>query len=340
MATPAPAQPERRLLWHLACDYGVVAGFVGLAFLLGIWTPHFFEPYNFQTLGEQVATNLILSLGMTVVILTGGIDLSVGSIVALSGVSAVMALTHPGFATAFGSATVPAAVGIGVLVGATVGLVNGLSVAHLGMPPFIVTLATMRICRGLAKQIIGGTSIGVVDPGLPMAEQLNANLQAIQPLGLGFPTPFLLALGVTVSTVLLLGRTRYGRHVYAIGGSEAAARLSGVPVRRVKLMAYLLGGLLAGLAGVMEAGKVQSGSPTAGEGFELNAIAAVVVGGTSLAGGRGSAVGTFVGAVFIIGVMNKVLGLHNVPPFYREVASGAIIFVTVLLDLWLRRKGA
>jgi len=187
---------------------------------------------------------------------------------------------------------------------------------------------------------VGGTPIGFVNPTTSGAATLNAQLEAIQPLGLGFPTPILIAALVALGGALLLRRARWGRYLYALGGAEDAARLSGVNIRRVKLSVYALCGLLAGLAGVMEAAKIQSGSPLAGAGYELDAIAAVVVGGTSIAGGRGSIAGTFVGAAFVIGVMNNMLGLRSatVPTFWKEFLSGAIILAIVLLDQL--RRGA
>lgn len=319
---------------------GVLIGFLLLTLVLGLRTPGFWTPENFRNVSTQVAANLIIAVGMTLVIITGGIDLSVGSIVGVAGVAAVMALISPALAATLGPTAVPVGVGVGLLAGALVGLANGAAIAYFRLPPFIVTLAAMMMMRGLAKILVGGVPIGFVGAGEPYAEQLNANLQTIQPLGLRFPVPFLIALGVTVIGAVMLSRSRLGRHIYALGGSESAARLSGIEVARVKLLVYGISGLLAGLAGVMEAAKVQSGSPVAGSFYELNAIAAVVVGGASLAGGRGSVVGTFVGAVFVIGVMNNMLGLRSatVPTFWKEFLSGAIIFTIVLLDQLRRRR--
>jgi ribose transport system permease protein len=185
--------------------------------------------------------------------------------------------------------------------------------------------------------------VGMSDLPGAMGERLNRNLEAIQPLGLGYlgdvvPVAALIALAVVLGGHVLLRRTRFGRHVLAVGSNEEAARLSGVPVGRVKLWVYVIAGLLSGLAAIIETAQLQSGSPIAGEGYELAAIAAVVVGGTSLSGGRGSVIGTLVGAAFIIGVMNNALNLYNVQAFWQEVATGAIIFVIVLLDQLARRR--
>ncbi len=254
-------------------------------------------------------------------------------------------LTNPAVTARFGPWTLLLAVAAAIGLGALLGLVNGGAIAGIGLPPFIVTLAMMRIARGLAKQWTNGTPIGIVGPDVPGWQSINAHWQAMRPLGLGYiadliPIPFVVALGAVLLLQLFLTRTSTGRRIYAIGSNERAARLSGVPAPRVKLLVYTLMGLLAGLSGVVDASALQSGSPVAGEGYELNAIAAVVVGGTRLTGGEGSVLGTFIGAVFVIGLMNNALNLYSVPPFWQEVASGAIIFVVSLADRLSRRGTA
>jgi len=312
------------------------------ALLLGLTAPGFLSVDNVRNLAVQVPVNTIIAVGMTPVILTGGIDLSVGSIHALVGVLTALALTHPGFAETLGPLAVPGSLLIGLLVGAGVGAFNGLAIARFGLPPFIVTLATMRIGRGLAKQATNGLPVGLVEETAPRAEQLNQHWEAIQPLGLGdasgVPVPLLLALGLAVAVWLLLAHTAFGRAVYAVGSNEEAARLAGLRPPRVKGIVYTLCGLLAAGAGIVEAAQLQSGSPIAGEGYELAAIAAVVVGGTRLTGGQGGVPGTVIGAVFVIGVMNNALNLYNVPAFWQEAATGAIIFGIVLLDQLARRR--
>ncbi len=305
--------------------------------VLAFFTPGFFTVRNLRNVGTQVPVNAILAAGMTVVILTGGIDLSVGSVHALCGVTAALILTQPALALSMGPWAVPLAVLTAVLLGALLGACNGAVVAWIRIPPFIVTLALLRIARGVAKHLTNGVPIGTQGPEVTGWEQINANWSQFRPLGLGYlaelvPFSFLVALVVGACLALLLGRTRFGRQVYAIGSNETAARLSGVPVARVKLLAYILMGLLAGLSGAIESAALQSGSPVTGEGYELNAIAAVVVGGTRLTGGQGSILGTYVGAILVIGVMNNALNLLLVPPFWQEVASGAIILVVALVD--------
>lgn len=311
--------------------------------LLALTTDNFLSPRNLRNVGTQVPVNAILAAGMTVVILSGGIDLSVGSVHALAGVAAARLLVDPGLNRQFGDGVLPVAVAGGIAVGLALGAVNGGAVAGIGIPPFIVTLAMMRIARGLAKHVTDGVPVGLQGPENPLSEAINGRWLQFRELGLGYaggivPNAFLIAVAVTALLALLLGRTRWGRQVYAVGGSERTAHLSGVPVRRLRLSAYVLMGALAGLTGAMEASSLQSGSPVTGEGYELNAIAAVVVGGARLTGGQGSVVASFCGAVLVIGLMNNALNLRNVPPFWQEVATGAIILSVALVDRFTRGK--
>ncbi|MFN3648543.1 MAG: ABC transporter permease [Armatimonadota bacterium] len=329
--------PGARLQW---LRWAVPAGMCLIVFALAFTAPHFFTAQNLRNVGTQVPVNLILAAGMTLVILTGGIDLSVGSVHALCGITAALVLTR--LAPELGGATVPAAIAASLLVGALLGAFNGSAIGWIGIPPFIATLAMMSVARGLAKHLTNGIAIGIVGPDVTGWEAINRHWLELRPLGLGFvngvvPVSFLLACAVLGALALLLRKTRPGRRIYAVGGSEGASHLSGVPVARTKLLVYTLMGALAGLAGLVETAAQQSGSPIAGMGYELNAIAAVVVGGTRLSGGQGGMLGTFIGAVFIIGLMNNALNLHNVSPFWQEIAKGAIIFSVALVDRVARR---
>lgn len=333
----------QRLAWLMRWGLPLMMFLAVLA--LALTAPGFLTVRNLRNVGTQVPVNLILAAGMTLVILTGGIDLSIGSIHALAGVTAALVLTHPLLSATAGGWVVVLAILAAVATGAAVGGLNGSAVALIGIPPFIVTLATMRIARGLAKHLTDGTPVGIVGPDTSGWEAINERWNTIRPLGLGYlgdllPISFLLAVVVTLLLGVWLTRSRYGRYIFAIGSSEKVAHLAGAPVKRVKLLAYLLMGLLAGLSGVIEMASLQSGSPVTGEGYELNAIAAVVVGGTRLTGGRGSMIGTFVGAVFVIGLMNNALNLYLVPPFWQEVASGVIIFAVALIDHLVQRRTA
>ena len=286
--------------------------FVGLA--LSLLTDTFLSVANFTNVARQISINGILAVGVTFVLLTAGVDLSLGSVVALSGV-ACATFTHPGDHSVF----VPIAVGL--LTGAACGLVNGVLVTRGGVAPFIVTLGMMTIARGLALIVSGGR---------PVADMSN-ELTALAGDFLGVPIPVLCFAGVAFAAWFFLRNFRLGRHIYAVGGNENAARAAGVPVEKVKLFAYGLCGLLTGLAGVVLAARITTGQPNAGQAYELDAIAAVVIGGTSLAGGVGTITGTLLG-VLLIGVINNGLDLMGVSSYYQAVIKGVIIVGAVWLD--------
>lgn len=337
----APTSPAAAWL----ARYGLPLFMTVAVLLLAASAPGFLTFRNLRNIGTQAPVNLILAAGMTAVILTGGIDLSIGSIHALAGVAGALVLTSPALAGLPPQVVVLLAILSALGAGLLLGGINGGAIAGIGIPPFIVTLAMMRIARGAAKHFTNGTPVGIVGPDQAGGEAVNLRWEMIRPLGLGYigeavPVAFLVAMAVTAALGIWLARGRWGRYIYALGGSERAARLSGVPVRRVKMLAYLLMGLLAGLSGIIEMAALQSGSPVAGEGYELNAIAAVVVGGTRLAGGQGSMLGTLFGALLVIGLMNNALNLHLVPPFWQEVASGVIIFLVALVDRLTRGRDA
>ena len=286
--------------------------FVGVA--LSLLTDTFLSVANFTNVARQISINGILAVGVTFVLLTAGVDLSLGSVVALSGV-ACATFAHPGDHSVF----VPIAVGL--LTGTACGLVNGVLVTRGGVAPFIVTLGMMTIARGLALIFSGGR---------PVADMSN-ELTALAGDFLGIPIPVLCFAGVAAAAWFFLRNFRLGRHIYAVGGNENAARAAGVPVEKVKLFAYGLCGLLTGLAGVVLAARITTGQPNAGQAYELDAIAAVVIGGTSLAGGVGTITGTLLG-VLLIGVINNGLDLMGVSSYYQAVIKGVIIVGAVWLD--------
>ncbi len=282
--------------------------------VLALATDAFLTPDNLTNVLRQNAFTAILAAGMTFVILTGGIDLSVGSVVALSGIVTADALVH-GWPT-------PAAAAAGIAVGAAVGLVNGFAVTVLRVPAFIVTLAMMLLVRGAAFKYTDARTIGGLPPSFAA---VSATL----------PSAAIMT-AVFASAWLVLARTPFGRHVYATGGNREAAWLSGVRVGRVERLVYLACGVTAGLAGVLVASRLSAGYPRAGEYYELDAIAAVVVGGTSLFGGRGSIWGTLAGA-FFIGVLNNGLNLFRVSPYDQLVAKGIVLLAAASLDRWRTR---
>jgi len=301
---------DRNLLHRFGLLFVILL--VGLG--LTLTTDTFLSVANLTNVARQVSINGILAVGVTFVLLTAGVDLSLGSVVALSGV-ACATFAHPGDH----SVIVPIAVGL--LTGAACGLVNGVLVTRGGVAPFIVTLGMMTIARGLALIVSGGR---------PVANMSN-ELTALAGDFLGIPIPVLCFAGVALAAWFFLRNFRLGRHIYAVGGNEHAARAAGVPVQRVKLFAYGLCGLLTGLAGVVLAARITTGQPNAGQAYELDAIAAVVIGGTSLAGGVGTITGTLLG-VLLIGVINNGLDLLGVSSYYQAVIKGVIIVGAVWLD--------
>jgi inositol transport system permease protein len=301
---------DRNLLHRFGLLFVILL--VGLG--LTLTTDTFLSVANLTNVARQVSINGILAVGVTFVLLTAGVDLSLGSVVALSGV-ACATFAHPGDHPVF----VPIAVGL--LTGAVCGLVNGVLVTRGGVAPFIVTLGMMTVARGLALIVSGGR---------PVANMSN-ELTALAGDFLGIPIPVLCFAGVALVAWFFLRHFRLGRHIYAVGGNENAARAAGVPVERVKLFAYGLCGLLTGLAGVVLAARITTGQPNAGQAYELDAIAAVVIGGTSLAGGVGTITGTLLG-VLLIGVINNGLDLLGVSSYYQAVIKGVIIVGAVWLD--------
>jgi ribose transport system permease protein len=296
---------------HWISRYAIFVALAAECLVLAVATEAFLTPTNLGNVLRQNAFTAIVAGGMTFVILTGGIDLSVGSVVALAGVACADALVR-GWGTA-------AALSVGLLVGLFVGAANGTAITRLRIPPFVVTLATMLIVRGAALKYTDARTIA----GLPA--QFGA-------LSSG---PATAALMVTVFVIawLALMRTPFGRRVYAVGGNADAAWLSGVRVRRVQFYTYVISGAGAGLAGVLVASRLGAGYPRAGELYELDAIAAVVVGGTSLFGGRGSIVGTLAGA-FFIGILNNGLNLYRVSPYDQLLVKGGVLLVAAALDRW------
>jgi ribose/xylose/arabinose/galactoside ABC-type transport system permease subunit len=267
---------------------------------------------NLLNVLRQVSIVGILSTGMTFVILTRGIDLSVGS---LLGIAVVL------FAGSMDSRGMAFAIPLGLGAATLAGLVNGIGIAYAGLPAFIMTLGMLSFVRGLAFIDTGGTPIPIISEDFYALG--NGYL-------LGIPIPALIFVAGLIVSAFVLGLTSFGRSVYAIGSNEEAARLSGVPVRLYKTIVYMISGLMSGVAGLVYASQLSIGTPIAGQGYELDAIAAVVVGGTSLFGGRGSVAGSFLGTL-IIGVLANILNLTGVDPFVQQLFKGALIIVAVFI---------
>ena len=296
-------------------QYGLLIVFGIICLLISLITPQFLTVSNLTIIVTQVSINALLAFGVTFVIITGGIDLSLGSIVAVTGVTSAM-LAHPD------SNPVLIPIVMGLLAGLLMGVFNGFIITKSKIAPFIVTLGTMTIGRGLALILSDGRPVS------NLSDSFNY-------LGSGtiFGIPILILIFILVFALcsIILSKTILGRYIYAIGGNEQAARASGINIDRVKLSVYSISGLLAGLAGILLASRITTGQPNAGAGFELDAIAAVVIGGTSTAGGRGTMTGTLIG-VLLIGVINNGLDLLNVTSYYQQVVMGIIIIGAVIID--------
>ncbi len=298
--------------------YGLILSFLLLCLALTLLSDRFLTVNNMVNVLRQSTINGIIAIGMTYVILTAGIDLSVGAILALSAVVTADLLQ--------GGTAVPLAILIGLGIGSTMGLINGLIITKANVPPFVATLGMMTIARGLTLTYTEGRPI----TGLP---------DAFRTLGTGsigpVPVPILLAAAAFIIGYILLTRTALGQFIFAIGNNPTAARFAGISVDRTITFVYVLAGALSALAGMILIARLDSAQPTAGTAYEFDAIAAVVVGGTSFAGGQGGLGGTLVG-VLIIAVLNNGLNLLNVSSFYQPVVTGVVIAVALLLHRALR----
>jgi ribose transport system permease protein len=297
------------------------ASLVALCVVVGVLEPKFLSAGNLAGVARQTAVITIIAMGMTVVMVAGGIDLSVGSVMALAGVVGALAMA--------GGAPPFAGVLTALAAGAACGLANGFGVAALRIPPFIVTLGSMGVYRGVALLVTDGKAV----VGLPRSFGYLAegNLFGV------LPVPLLMVVAVALLTHFLLSGTRAGRYCYAVGSNVEAARYAGVRVSRYQIMFYVFLGALAGLAGAVESARLVTGQPTAGEGYELRVIAAVVIGGGSLSGGQGSVVGTIVGAL-IMGVLSNGANLLGISSFTQQIVIGAVIVLAVTFDEFQRRR--
>jgi ribose transport system permease protein len=309
-----------RVLEQLKENFPEFSGYQLLVPKSQIW-PDFLKRGNLLAIVDRIVVIAIIAIGMTMVIITSGIDLSVGSLIALAAVIATLVMKKLGGLEAE-AWVVPFGFMIGILACGALGAINGAIVSRFKVPPFITTLALMLMARGLAFMTTGGFSIYQVPKTLTWLGQGSV---------LGIPNTVLLLVILYVFAHVFMTRTRMGRYIYAVGGNEEAARLSGVPVRRVIIFVYVISALAAGLGGCIQASQLNTGTPTMGMMFELYVIAAVVVGGTSLAGGTGSVIGTLIGA-FIIAIIQNGMNLLGVESYTQQVVLGAVILAAVLLD--------
>lgn len=298
---------------------GPLVALVLVALGISLTTDRFLDPQNLINLSLQVSTVAIMAIGSTLVILTGGIDLSPGSLVALITCTLAILVKNMGLPVLVGVVLV-------LLLGAFLGSVNGFLSSYGRIPSFVVTLAAMSVFRGLAFYITGGSPIFSVSPTLEYFFYGKF---------LGIPLPFYYVVTLYALAAIFLSITANGRAIYAVGGNESAARLSGIRVNRVRTMAFMLAGLMAAFAGVLMTARLNSGSPNYGVGMELEAIAAAVIGGASLAGGYGNVLATLVGALIVTIVQNG-LNLNAVPTAWQEITLGVILALAVGIDMWRR----
>lgn len=296
-----------------------------LVLTISLLSDSFLTVDNSWNILRQISVNLCLSLGMTLVIISGGIDLSVGAILAFAGAISAGLLKNglgiPG-SELYLEFTTSGAILSGVAVGALLGWFNGFTITRLQLPPFVATLGMFSIARGLTMLWTGGFPITGLTPEFGYIGTGSF---------IGIPLPVWIMTALVGVFVVVTTRMRFGRHLFAVGGNERAARLTGLNVRQIKLAVYTLAGALAGVAGLLVTSRLDSAQPNAGLGYELDSIAAVVIGGTSLSGGRGSIWGTVIGCL-IIGVLNNGLFLLNVSPFWQQVIKGLVILIAVAID--------
>lgn len=296
-------------------DYGVFVSFALLCIVISMMTDKFFTVANFTNIFRQVSFNTIIAFGMSLVIASGGIDLSVGAVVSLSGIVCAYLSQNP-------DVPIGAIVLAGCAVGIVLGMVNGVIVSTLNLQPFIATMATTNIFRGIALILSGGKSVS----GL---SKVYKAIGAGKLLGIPLPVLFMLATLLVVGFVFYF--TPFGRYVLAIGGNKMAAKFSGIKVKKITFLIYTLCGLLCGFTGVILTARLGAGSPTMSDGAELDAIAAAAIGGTNMSGGATSLFGTIVGAL-MLGIISNGMDLVNISPYYQRIVKGVIIIVAVLTD--------
>nr|MCM0167391.1 ribose ABC transporter permease [Paeniclostridium ghonii] len=305
-------------LKSILLKYKSLVGLLLLIVVVSILSPSFLSSRNILNILRQTSVNAIIAAGMTFVILTGGIDLSVGSVLALSGAFAASIL-------ASGQSIVVAVIAA-IVCGAVVGFLNGFVIAKGKLQPFIATLATMTILRGVTL---------VFTDGKPITLGSNDLAMAFGKIGggtlLGIPSPVIITILVFVACYYILNKTKMGRYTYALGGNEEATKLSGLNTDKIKIWVYTISGILSSIAGIIITSRLYSAQPTAGTGYELDAIAAVVLGGTKLTGGKGKITGTIIGAL-IIGVLSNALNILDVSSYYQMMVKGIVILIAVLLD--------
>ncbi|MCI6040483.1 MAG: ribose ABC transporter permease [Clostridiales bacterium] len=309
-----------RVLAWFRQNIGILIGLAALMAIVSLFSESFFTASNMWNILRQISTNALLAFGMTFVILIGGIDLSVGPLLAFSGVFAAYVMGTLGW-------PIWAAIAGSIILCSMVGMLNGVIVTKTGIAPFVVTLSVQQIFRGFAMLLANGAPIRIRDQGF-----INIGTTYIGPVA--FPVIYMII--IMALCYVVLNKTQFGRHIYALGGNKTAARFAGICTQRIEVMVYALSGFLAGVAGIVLAARMTAGVPATGDGYECDAIAAVVLGGASFTGGIGTIGGTLIGAI-IIGVLNNGLNMLNVASFWQYVAKGVVILLAVMVDV-LRKQ--
>ncbi|HBF36105.1 MAG TPA: ribose ABC transporter permease [Firmicutes bacterium] len=301
-------------------ETGAFIALLLMSIALSFISSFFFTFSNMINVIRQVSLNAIISVGMTLVILTGGIDLSVGSVVALSGTISASLMA--------GGVNMWVAILIGILIGAVAGLINGLTITKLNVPPIITTLAMMTAARGIALVYTNGYPISNLPDSFVF-------------LGRGYwgpiPIPGIIMVVIYILGYILLTQMKVGRYIYGLGGNEEAVHLSGISVTRIKILVYTICGIVSAVSGLILASRLDSGQPLAGSGFEMDAIAAVIIGGASISGGEGTMIGTIIGAL-IMNVLNNGLNLMNVNPYSQQIVKGVVLAAAVAIRTHKTKK--
>ena len=311
---------DNRKIWLIARKYATLFILVIFLIAMAFLSDRFFTFKNLTNVGRQISLNAILALGMTLVIISGGIDLSVGGVCALGCCVCAKILNSTGSSLL--------AIAVVLLIGLAVGAFNGFVVSKTGIAPFIVTLSTVSIIRGI-------TLVMTNESPMPIS---NAAFKFIgQGTLLGIPFPIYITLILAIITAFVMNKTVFGRYVYAIGGNERSAVVAGIQVKKVKISVYMVSGFLAAFTAIIYTSRLSSGVPSLGDGFEMDAITAAVIGGASLAGGQGHIWGTMIGAV-IIGILNNALNLLNINSYFQDIVKGVVVLLAVLFDFFIQSR--
>jgi len=300
-----------------------------LFLIFALTTNNFIKPSNLLTITLQVALYAVLACGMTFVLIVGAIDLSVGSIAGLSGIVCAILLRDFGM-------TIPLTLLISIIVGAISGLINGALTTYLKLPPFIATLGTMWMYRGVVQLLADGQPVTIRNPEHPEVGEFFKLLGSGRIWG-SIPIAFIIMIVLAIILNIILNKTVLGRNMFATGSNTEAARLSGINVRRTTIYGFIIGGIMAGIAGILITGRLSSGQVNAGQGYELEAVAACVIGRVSLLGGEGSIIGALIGA-FMMGILRNGLNLNGVGSFWQQIVIGIVLIIAVFSDLYQRKR--